>query len=450
MEKTFTTSRVVRGRLALVAAMLTASLGASAGSQKFYNFYDEFHAYPTGAGKIYVSTSNSVDTSTLAEADWSADAEQQFCKYGLSGCDFYIYTKPADGWIAVGVSTGVREDENSDWHPTTDSLGNVVIGNVESPLRYTPVASTGDADSLTAVSQAPMFPEACAYAVFTHVAPRVAEGQTPMGSVATDKTVNLVGDNIKLTATPKDARCHFAYWTRKSDGATYTDNPLQVNVSGADEYVVNFTCDSAMVLNYPEGKYIIWKHDSAYTFTHDGTATAYSFVKDSLKTTDSGMYYIGKKPNTSVLSVGAPLAFYIKGTAYAFCTPGYNSWYSISNSLASWSGEDGVAAADINSESHYYVADVDNECFSLLADTGNGIPARTVYLTLTADNITTPTVPQKIYWSEEAAMSPTGIKNVGTGVRVADGKIYTIGGVEVRSMGHGIYVINGKKVINNK
>ena len=53
----------------LSLAMVFAGVTANAADNKFYYFYDEFHAYPSGAGKIYVHKDKLDDPSEITEWD---------------------------------------------------------------------------------------------------------------------------------------------------------------------------------------------------------------------------------------------------------------------------------------------------------------------------------------------------------------------------------------------
>lgn len=444
MKNIFTFS-TAKSKALLFGVMFCFALGANATSTYYY-FFDEFHPYPTGAGKIYVSGDKTLDESTITE--WTEYHEESFCEYGIGGHDFYIYTQPAEGWLALGVSTGTRVDELSDWEPTTDEEGNEVISNQETPFRFTPTSNIKDNDSLTCVSMAPMFPDACAFLVFTHVAPRVAAGQKSFGSATASKTVNYVGDNIQLKATPADERCHFSKWVRKSDGKEFLDNPLFVDVTGAEEYFAYFDCDSATVLSSKEGEYFVWYDDDSHTVTTSDETTIYAFSNDGLQVTDEGNFYVEPRTNSTTFYAGAPMVVYVKGDAYACRTPQFNSFYSLTNPLALWSGEEGLASSEIDPVNSYFVVNAEKQQFVLLDDVSAGIAPKTMYLALPTLSNFGEDVPSIIYWSKEAA-SADGISQVEIEKAEQTGKVYNINGVRIESLGrNGIYIIDGKKYVN--
>ena len=58
-----------------------------------------------------------------------------------------------------------------------------------------------------------MAPTAQFYALFTHVKPTIAIGQSPLGTVSISKVCNEIGDDVTLTATPDESKnATFDYW----------------------------------------------------------------------------------------------------------------------------------------------------------------------------------------------------------------------------------------------
>ena len=434
-----------RVRMFTLFCLMLISQSAFSNS-KYYYFYTEFHPYPSGKGKIYVSTDNKINPDTIS--NWKDELEIQECLWTIGGQDYYMYGKPVGDYIVAGLSTGKRADELSDWAPTTDEDGNVVLSQNTYPYRYTPTSSISDNDSLTCVSKAPMFPTHCAYLVFTKVSAKVANGYDRFGSAKCSKIVNDTGDQVILEATPADERCHFSYWQRNSDGAKVETNPLTVDVQNSDIYSAYFSCDSATVVNQPEGGYMIWYNENSSTITGPGTAVSYSFAQDSLKQTDNNVWYVGKKANTGgSLYTATPQILYVEGEVFICNTPQYNSVYNLSKPLAQWSGENGLSASEISDGLSYYVVDIDNKCF-VKTDVSTGIASKTMFLAL-SESTFDGNVPEKIYWSVEDASAATGISKTEISNELHQGRIYTINGLEVKSLGRdGIYIIDGKKIIH--
>ena len=434
------------GRFLVLVFLTMLSLSAQATS-KYYYFFTEFHTYPSGAGKIYVTDNKSTDPSTITE--WKESVEIQECKYTIGAWDYYIFGKPVGDYVMIGTSVGTRPDETSEWSPTFTEDGDVVIANQETPYRYTPSSSISDNDSIACVSKAPMFSTHCAFLVFTKVAAKVAEGYKNFGGVKCSKIVNDTGDKITIEAIPADERCHFTHWVRKSDGEQMDSNPMNVEVSKADEYYAYFDCDSATVIDQPDGGYVIWYSDNSGSITGPGKAESYSFAQDSLICTENNTWYVGKKVNTNnTLYTACPQILHVDGKIFVCDTPGLNSVYNLTNPLAQWSGESGLAAIDVNNELSYYFVDLEEKCFKLQNDVSEGIPAKTMYLyqskSTFGDNI-----PEKIYWSLEDAVSATGINAVEIENAMKTGRIYNINGIQVKSLGRdGIYIIDGKKYMH--
>lgn len=434
-----------RGRYLSLFCLILFSLSAYSNSEYYY-FFTEFHTYPSGKGKIYVSDDKSIDPSTIT--DWKDEMEIEECSWSIGGKDYYVYGK-SDDYFITGVAEGTRPDETSDWTPKTDENGNIVIKNQDTPPRYSPSSNIHDKDSLTCVSKAPMFPTHCAYLLFTRVAAKVATGYKNFGSVTCSKVINDTGDNITLEAVPADERCHFTHWVRKSDGGKVETNPLPVTVSGKEEYTAYFSCDSATVINEPNGGFMIWYSENSNTITGPGVAISYSFAQDSLKQADNNAWYVGKRTNTgSSLYTATPQILYVEGEVFVCNTPQYNEAYNLSKPLAQWSGESGVPASEISEGLVYYAVDIENNCFVKLSDVSSGIAPKTMYLAL-SESMFEGNVPEKIYWSAEDASTATGISTVDVKAAARLGRIYNINGIKVKSLGRdGIYIIDGKKVIH--
>lgn len=442
MQKKNLQSKFKKSRLLVLFALMLLPLSGHATS-KWYYFFTEFHPYPSGAGKIYVSKDKTTDPSTIT--DWQDDVEIQECVYTISGTDYYIFGKPVGDYIIAGLSTGTRADEMSEWTPTFQENGDITIANVETPYRYTPTSSISDEDSLTCVSKAPLFSTHCTFLIFTKIAAKVADGYKNFGSVSCSKILNDVGDQVVIEATPKDERCHFTHWKRSSDGQEVDTNPLTIDVSNADEYYAYFSCDSATVFNEPDGGYVIWYCDDAATITGPGKAESYSFSQDSLKHTDKINWFVNKKVNTNgSLYTACPQVLHVIGEIFVCNAPSFNSLYNLTNPLAQWSGDEGIAAADISEGLVYYVADLGEKCFVRQKDLTDGIAAKTMYFTQ-SETVFEGSIPEKIFWSPEDAMA-TGISPVDVNAAIRLGRTYNINGMEVKSLGRGgIYIIDGKK-----
>ncbi len=76
-------------------------------------------------------------------------------------------------------------------------------------------------------------------AVTSYVITATSADET-MGTVSPESVEVDEGESVTLTATPKTGYM-FVSWTRQSDGATFTDNPLTVeNVTAAEAYTATF------------------------------------------------------------------------------------------------------------------------------------------------------------------------------------------------------------------
>lgn len=443
----------------MLVAMAFISNTAMANDDVYAWFYTEFHTYPTGAGKIYVDDSNSLKNEDIT--DWTEECEKKsfgFCQ--INSHDYYVYTQGNDGRTCVGLAEGVRADEYSDWELPYDEAGNVVFHNQANqtyPWRYYYASQEKDKDETTAQGMEPLFPTHCCFAVFSCVGARFAKGHK---SFAKDVTcfpaVNDLGDNITLTATPADERCHFAYWKNEATGQTYTDNPLNTVVTEPTSYVAYFECDSAIVLSNPgETKTYVWYHpDYCNTYETEGSSyEAWALTEpnfnDSIDVNDPS------KRLTYVEAVAidrcypaAPTIITVKNEAIIVPSPNLNGFSQLHDPFLFWSGEQGLSGDQMNETGMYYLVDTDN--MRLYLTTEKSIAPNTAYAAIYADQLAAEGLeaPQYIYFSEEAAKAGEGTGITVVENRENDGQIYNLGGMRMTNAGKGIYILNGKKYIN--
>jgi len=433
MKKTFTFSGL-RYILMTAVLMLVSSADMMAGDA-WYAYYNKLVAYPTGAGTVYA---DEYGYDAVDETLYANESELQ-CKQSYSPGGYYAYAKPADGWILAGFSAATFDEAGQ-------PIFNDAVIETSNPAYltiYSEISTEEGADSSSI--DYPLDPNNVHYALFTHVAPRYAAGQDSLGTLSISKVCNEIGDNVTLTATPRDERCHFDRWTL--DGETVsTEASFSVDVTKAAEYVAHFTCDSAVIINFPEdGGYIYWYDDVNDISVPDNVTTLdvwsdYVYLNNG-ETVDSlnfseGSYY-ASACNATIL--------YGKGEATLVKTPSSYP-YASEYSLLRWSGDNGVAVADLDATStSYYTFDTSNATFNL-AKSGETIAAQTTYLAV-PDSLykNGGDAPSIIYTSY--ADKAAGINSVKTDSKVATG-IYTLGGIRQKEMNrNGIYIFDGKKVL---
>ena len=438
----------------LSLATVFVSLTANAADNKFYYFYDEFHAYPSGAGKIYVQKDKLEDPSEITE--WDEYQEATYVGSQISSADFYCYTQPSNGWIQYGVVEGVRESEDDDWQPETDENGNLVIKNDESVLRYTASSTFSADDEATCIANAPLLPEHCCFVVFSHVVPRLGAGMKNLGTISSSKSINDIGDDVQLTATPKKDNITFAYWKRKSDGQKFTDNPLSVKVEKAEEYVAYFQADSVTYFNCPDGEYILWYNkDYAGFYFGESEYNCRAFQEKEYANTEQGVGFFTNTTGSSgsaSLYPGIPQIIYLKGEATAITDPALNVWYGSTVSCMQYT-EESLQVSELPVGFVYYNVNMKERCFTLMPASQTEIPAGSYYLKL--DEAYMWNAPEKdpvIYWDEEAALKneykggddEDGLTKVELEKAVSG--VYNLGGIPLKAIpSRGIYIIDGKK-----
>lgn len=434
----------LRQVLSLMALLF--ALTATASETKFYYYYNAYKTFPTGAGLIYAAKEAADPRDENLE--WADEMEVKYVYESLTNqADFYVIAKPADGWLFYGLSTAV--DNGEGWVPATDESGNIVLSNTSYPARFTPESSYSADTRKDCEKLAPSKPEACAYAIFSHVIPRVGTGQTSLGSVGSSKTVNNVGDEVTLTATPANETVTFLHWKKASTGELITDNPLTLTVEGAEEYTAYFESPLSHYYNLPEGGYIQWYNDNYSILDCNGTVGYVNTTDEALNLTEDDKFYLMDPDNgTPKLYPETPVLLWLKGEVTIIEYPSYNAWFTPKPSCARWTGEEPVAVSTLTpDECYYYTVDTAHRRFTIVSDVENTVLlAGTLYLEFLKDNFDEEEPYQIIYFDMDAAQqSYTGIAQTKPSAP-QDGRRFTIGGLQVREAAPGTIVIqNGRK-----
>ena len=460
MKAMFTFLRSINRMLA-IAVFLGAVSPAFAGGDGYYDYYAELNAYPTGAGTVYASTQSS-ETVPPADGinffDFTKPAEQVTVKYYAKNISSYSYQGhaiPAKGWIFAGFSGATRDAENafvfSDNVTVIDNPGDLGI-----------TATVKNNDEASALTNFPLTPDTTHYAIFTHVAPRVAVGQDKLGTATISKICNNLNDNVTLTATATNAKTtKFDYWINKTTKQKINDNPLNIQITDTAYYEAHFLCDSAIYLNFPdEGGYQIFYNEymmdiptnvSVKNFNYQADYISYNeLIKgDSLCYDQSSKNFYDEPTATGYQIYGSqPYIIYGKGEC-TLVKQDKKTAEENTRSLLRWSGESGLNTTTLGVTNHGYSIDLDKQVFNLLPDNSE-IPANTAFLVLPNERYKVFGVadaPKVIYWSLAAA-NPTGITNLNSEKEVAKKGIYTIDGKKLNSISHnGLYIIDGKKVL---
>ena len=465
MRKNFTFLKSASLKLGALALVFLASTGiANAGETKWGDYYATVSAYPTGAGLVYAEVPESSVTESEDEmsdlfTDMKTPAESVDVKFMYNDVStntpFYPHAVPSEGWIFAGFSLAkvVRDEvEGEDVFVFNDS-----IYDTDNPSSNTYLeAAFSDADQTIALSSFPM--AAQFYALFTHVKPTIAIGQSPLGTVSISKVCNEIGDDVTLTATPDESKnATFDYWVNMNTQEKIAQNPLEVkNIQESAVYEAHFKSDKAITMEFPEeGGYKIVYFDKGYvmpaTNVVDNTFDFWGISTNNLKVTeDSSAYYIQPGDLRNWLYPGNPHILYGKG----LMTFVENDEMQKSNSNElEWSGDNGVNVADLSLDKKYYSVNLEKKQFELLADDAVIAP-KTAYFAMPVECYTAHNVekaPSIVYWYKPE--TSTGIEEIQQETAtVGNAKgIYSIDGKKMNAIpAKGLYIVNGKKVIKLK
>ena len=467
MRKNFTFLKSASIKLGALALVFLASTGiANAGETKWGDYYATLSAYPTGAGLVYAEVPESYVTESEDEmsdlfTDMKTPAESVDVKFMYNDVStytpFYPHAVPSEGWIFAGFSKAkvVRDEvEGEDVFVFNDS-----IYDTDNPSSNTYLeAAFSDADQTIALTSFPMAPTAQFYALFTHVKPTIAIGQSPLGTVSISKVCNEIGDDVTLTATPDESKnATFDYWVNMNTQEKIAQNPLEVkNIQESAVYEAHFKSDKAITMEFPEeGGYKIVYFDKGYvmpaTNVVDNAFDFWDISTNNLKVTeDSSAYYIQPGDLRNWLYPGNPHILYGKG----LMTFVENDEMQKSNSNElEWSGDNGVNVADLSLDKKYYSVNLEKKQFELLADDAVIAP-KTAYFAMPVECYTAHKVekaPSIVYWYKPE--TSTGIEEIQQETAtVGNAKgIYSIDGKKMNAIpAKGLYIVNGKKVIKLK
>jgi len=435
--------------VAVVSLMSAVNVCANT-DEGFYNYWIHLGSYPTGAGKVYAEIK---DGSVAAEdAQFSSPAESVEVKYtkkDLSTQSFDAYAVPEDGWIVAGFTFGTKNDDGS-FTVKADTLI-----NVNNPASISPKSTSSDKDSLTAASIFPLEADTAYYAVFTHVAPRMKNGQESFGNVTIDKICNNIGDKVTLTATAnEEGNGKFAYWVEESTGNKLTDNPLTIDVTKAEVYYAYFESDLMDNITFPEGGGWLPYHTEYYVlFPSKRDFAPMAFYGAGVKKfDDNGKDAIACVPENKSIWAGL-----FKSTYLLYGSGEYALKRNLSSTTAEsnenfirWSGDNGVSVDTLQAGHHYYLFDTKNEVFNIIKS-GN-IDAKQAYMAMPdscIEALTPGNFPDIIYIKEST--TPSAISNVNAETPQVRKGIYTLDGRRVDAMRQeGIYIFDGKKVLYRK
>ncbi len=426
-------------------AIVLCTLSAHAGN--YYANYVQLNVLPEGAGKVYVGENPSDENTT-----WEDNTAE--LKSVSTLATWYLCAQPADGYQLAGFSkTTLDEDEEpivsyeifSDANPTTDDGRDSEYN----------ASTESEANSLM-----PAIPNQVYYALFTHVKASYLSQMDALGKVSIDKVCNEIGEVVTLTATPDtefDPTAKFDYWVKESTGEKIYENPLTVTVDGVETYNVHFTADKAQVVHFSEeGEYKLWYNESSVNghcfpdniwnstiklvdknYTNEQDASQNNTIGKTYTTVEQNSHYMWTSKTACLL--------WGKGDATIILSGDTSEEQNATEKDVAYAEED-MEVSEMPVAYKYYSIDIPNQVFRLLDDDAT-ITKGSFYVQFDATQFSDEEYPEILYWSADAAVAD-GIDAVKVNDAVKNGKVYNLGGQQVKSAGKGIYIMDGKKFIN--
>ena len=271
----------------LLCCIVAFVLPSWAGGGNYY-FKVTATAQPTGAGKVYVSESNTEPKSTYYE-DTKVLITSEKSTQQAASTEFYLYAKPADGylfdkWTKADGTTEVSRQKNT-------STGMLYSSSKEksNPAEYGYIAYFAKAGDVYVVS----------------------EDET-IGTVGIDKPKNTVGDAVTLTAYPDMFSGTFKAWT-KDGKVVSTQNPYTFTVDEASKgkYVATFTkIDMQNKGFYCYVHNVKFKHSLGLMGISDKTVSRDNrYLKNSIMLLEDGSDIMRSSPAFVLKLTGSPDGF---------------------------------------------------------------------------------------------------------------------------------------------
>lgn len=231
--------------------MMATALMVVAGSLQGYaynNVWVKAEAYPTGAGKVYVTQYNPTqpDDKTGYEPDFQDVSEFKRSADVAASTAFLDY-QPAEGYIFAGIARDNGDGvfgEGDEQVRRREEDGNFTA--VYDPTEYNVNGSSSQSMAAAEEALAEMEnPTDHVFGVFTKGdAGRVVlecsmfQG-SDMGKVVSSKLDNQPGEEVTFTALPDSKYC-FVKWTDAEGNVVSTKNPLTVTAQGGVTYYAHF------------------------------------------------------------------------------------------------------------------------------------------------------------------------------------------------------------------
>ena len=221
-------------------------LGCAVHGSAYNNVWVQADAYPTGAGKVYVSNWNPIQEENPEFEFKDSDEFKRSIDVGASTA--FILAEPAEGYLFAGIArdngNGVY-DEGDEQVRRREEDG--FFTAVYDPNEYNVNGSSSMSKAAAEEALAQMEkPTDHIFAVFTkgdvgRVTPEQSTFTTNiyMGTVVSSKLDNVPGDEVAFTAVA-DPHFHFVQWTDVEGNQVSTSNPLKVTAQGGKVYLAWF------------------------------------------------------------------------------------------------------------------------------------------------------------------------------------------------------------------
>jgi len=236
--KNITTLRMLFAAMLLVAGSLHGFA--------YNNVWVKAEAYPTGAGKVYLSNWNPVQEE---DQNFNYEPTMEFKRsIDIGASTAFIMAQPAEGYVFAGIArdngNGVYDNGIDEQVRRREEDG--FFTAVYDPTEYNLGSSSASMAAAQEALEQMEKPTDYIFAVFTkgdvgRVTPEQSTFFTNiyLGTVVSSKLDNQPGEEVTFTAMA-DAHFHFVSWTDVEGNVVSTENPLTVTAQGGKVYLATF------------------------------------------------------------------------------------------------------------------------------------------------------------------------------------------------------------------
>ena len=427
---------ILRTAALTLGLVLSTGVAMAEPDNAYHWYYDEFEAYPTGAGKIYV-VSQAEDTkesaADITADEWSATQTYKAEIYGNASDYLNGYAQPADGWVFIGWGT-------------TDQV--IVVSYDSEKSSMITVNSKTSAES-NEVDLTPFTPDTTIYALFSHVTASVDASCNRFGTTEVTPLINNISDKVTLKAVPNaDYQAKFEYWLAPDGETKITDQSFEVTVEKAAKYTAFFSSEAVKTLPGEYNYQIVYFDHDVTLLDENAEALTLDLYEGDL-TKDTVYYYTG-----SFIPAKTPTIVY--SFADALYLPSSEEPYYIPENPI-WTGDEAVSISTLDGTQTYYQVNLPDpedffgEVTLTLVDDNATVPANTMLVAIPDATVEALGMASTLYIDKyvEPADDPEAISM--TKAQKRSGLIYDLQGHRVKEMNRpGIYIVDGKKILMKK